>query len=123
MKAVYAGSHTASFEALRNGKVDAGELNSQMVDSATTAGEYKPGDYVVLWKSDPIPTDPITVRADLPQAFKDRVRAAFMAIDLSKLDDHGMLKGFGYHFVSADDTLYVPIRDLVSTMHIDLTKM
>lgn len=123
IKAVYAGSHTASFEALRNGKVDAGELNSQEIDSATTAGEYHPGMFVTLWKSDPIPTDPICVRADLPDSFKARVRAAFMAVDLSKLDDHGMLKGFGYKFVAADDSLYVPIRDLVTTMHIDLSKM
>jgi phosphonate transport system substrate-binding protein len=123
IKAVYAGSHTASFEAIRNHKVEAGELNSQMVQSATTAGEYKDGDYLVLWKSDPIPTDPITVQKDLPASFKARVREAFLSLDLSKLDDKGMLKGFGYKFVSADDQLYVPIRDLVTTMHIDLTKM
>jgi len=123
VKAVYAGSHTASFEALRNGKVDAGELNSQMIQSAMTAGEYKDGDYVTLWKSDPIPTDPITVRGDLPDAFKAKVRAAFLSLDLSKLDDKGMLKGFGYKFVPADDQMYAQIRDLVTTMKIDLTKM
>jgi len=123
IKGVYAGSHTASFEALRNGKVDAGELNSQMIQSAMTAGEYKDGDYVTLWKSDPIPTDPITVAKALPASFKARVREAFLSLDLSKLDDKGMLKGFGYKFVAADDSMYSQIRDLVQTMHIDLTKM
>ncbi|MBV8455239.1 MAG: phosphate/phosphite/phosphonate ABC transporter substrate-binding protein, partial [Acetobacteraceae bacterium] len=43
VKAIYAGSHSASFEALRNHKVEAGELNSQETASATLAGSYKPG--------------------------------------------------------------------------------
>ena len=37
IKAFYAGSHTATFEAIRNHKVQAGELNSQEITSATLA--------------------------------------------------------------------------------------
>jgi phosphonate transport system substrate-binding protein len=59
IKAIYAGSHTSSFEALYNHKVDAGELNSEQLESATQRGHYKEGDLVFLWKSDPIPTDQI----------------------------------------------------------------
>ena len=47
--------------------------------SATQRGHYKDGDLVFLWKSDPIPTDPIAVRGDLPdglQAEADRRAAA-----------------------------------------------
>ncbi len=65
--AIYAGSHTSSFEALYNHKVDAGELNSEQLESAKQRGHYKDGDVVFLWKSDPIPTDPIT-RARRPAA-------------------------------------------------------
>lgn len=43
IKAIYAGSHTASFEALYNHKVDAGELNSTEIESAKERGEYKDG--------------------------------------------------------------------------------
>ena len=43
VKGIYAGSHGASFEALRNHKVQAGELNSQEIASASTAGSYKQG--------------------------------------------------------------------------------
>ena len=55
VKGIYAGSHTASFEALRNKKVEAGELNSQQIEAATQRGVYKDGDFVFLWKSDDIP--------------------------------------------------------------------
>lgn len=37
---LFAGSHTASFEAIRNHKADVGELNSIEIQSAMDAGEY-----------------------------------------------------------------------------------
>lgn len=123
VKGVYAGSHTASFEAIRNKKVDAGEFNSQVMDSAMAAGEYHDGDFVTLWKSDPIPTDPIAVRKDLPDSFKARLRDAFVSLDLTPIDPSNILKGFGHKFVAVNDSLYQPIRDLVSTLNIDLTKL
>ena len=83
IKPIYAGSHTSSFEALYNHKVDAGELNSEQLQSATQRGHYKDGDVVFLWKSDPIPTDPITVRGDLPAAFKARLTEVLQTLDLS----------------------------------------
>ena len=73
IKAIYAGSHTAAFEALYNKKVDAGELNSAQLESARQRGHSRDGDLVFLWKSDPIPTDPIAVRGDLPDGFKRRL--------------------------------------------------
>ena len=119
VKGVYAGSHTASFEAIRNKKVDVGEFNSQVMESVMAAGEYKDGDFVSLWKSAPIPTDPITVRGDLPASFKARVRDAFVSFDLTSIDTANILKGFGHKFVPADDALYAEIRDLAQTMNID----
>ncbi len=71
IRAIYAGSHTASFEALYNHKVDAGELNSEQLESAKQRGHYKDGDLVFLWKSDPIPIDPIT-RARRPARRRSR---------------------------------------------------
>jgi phosphonate transport system substrate-binding protein len=123
VRGVYAGSHTASFEAIKNKKVDAGEFNSQVMDSATASGQYHDGEFVTLWKSDPIPTDPIAVRKDLPDSFKARVRDAFLSLDLTPIDPGNILKGFGHKFVAADDSLYRQIRDLVAVLHIDLTKL
>lgn len=125
IKAIYAGSHTSSFEALRNHKVDAGELNSEQVESATQRGSYKEGDVVFLWKSDPIPTDPITIRGDLPAAFKARVTQVLQTLDLSTLPeaDRKIMGLGGTRFVPQTDSAYDPIRDLVKTLNIDLEKM
>jgi phosphonate transport system substrate-binding protein len=125
VKGVYAGSHTASFEALRNHKVDASELNSQQIEAATQRGVYKEGDVVFLWKSEPIPSDPIAVRGDLPEAFRQKLADALQNLDLSSLSpaDLKIIGAPGAKFVVANDHAYDNIRDLVTTLNIDLNKL
>jgi phosphonate transport system substrate-binding protein len=126
VKAIYAGSHTASFEAIYNHKVDAGELNSEQLESATQRGHYKDGDLVFLWKSDPIPTDPFAVRGDMPDAFKKKLADAVQHLDLMSLDpaDRKILVGAGItQLVPQTDHSYDLIRDLVKTLNIDLDKL
>ncbi len=126
IKPIYAGSHTASFEALYNHNIDAGELNSEQLESAKQRGHYKDGDLVFLWKSDPIPTDPFTVRGDLPSAFKQKVAEVLQNLDLSTLDpaDRKIMVGTGItRLVPQSDGAYAGIRDLVKTLHIDLAKL
>ena len=126
VRAIFAGSHTSSLEALYNHKVDAGELNSEQLESATQRGHYKDGDLIFLWKSDPIPTDPFTVRGDLPVAFKARVTEVLQNLDLSALDpaDRKIMVGAGItQLVPQTDRAYDGIRDLVKTLNIDLEKL
>jgi len=123
--ASYAGSHTASFEALYNKKVDAGELNSEQVDSAMQRGHYKDGDMVFIWKSGPIPNDPICVYGGLPEGFKKRLTQVLQNLDLSGLsaDDKKIMGLGGTRWVPETDSTYDPIRDLVKTLNIDLNKL
>jgi phosphonate transport system substrate-binding protein len=126
IRAVYAGSHTASFEALYNHKVEAGELNSAQLESAIQRGHYKDGDMVFLWKSEPIPTDPFSVRGDLPEAFKKKLVDILQHLDLSTLDpaDLKIMGGTGItQLVPQRDDAYNGIRDLVKTLNIDLEKL
>ena len=126
IKAIYAGSHTASFEAIYNHKVDAGELNSEQLESAKQRGHYNDGDLVFLWKSDPIPTDPLAVRGDMPEAFKKKLADAVQHLDLMSLDpaDRKILVGAGItQLVPQTDQAYDLIRDLVKTLNIDLAKL
>jgi phosphonate transport system substrate-binding protein len=126
VKAIYAGSHTASFEAIYNHKVDAGELNSEQLQSATQRGHYKDGDLVFLWKSDPIPTDPFAVRGDMPESLKKKLTDAVQHLDLMSLApaDRKILVGDGItQIVPQTDRSYDLIRDLVKTLDIDLNKL
>jgi phosphonate transport system substrate-binding protein len=126
VRALYAGSHTASFEALYNHKVDAGELNSEQLQSATQRGHYKDGDLVFLWKSNPIPNDPIAVRSDLPEGFKKRLTEVLQNLDLSTLPqaDRSIMVGLSVtRLVPQNDAAYNDIRDMVKILHIDLSKL
>ena len=125
VRALYAGSHAASFETIRNHKVLAGELNSQQIKSATIAGEYKPADFVELWRSKPIPIDPISVRGNLPEPFKSKLIAALQHLDLSSLspDEIKIIGSDSPHLVPQTDSAYDGIRDLVKVLGIDLTKI
>lgn len=126
IKAVFAGSHTASFEALYNHKVEAGELNSEQLESAKQRGHYKDGDMVFLWKSDPIPTDPFCVRGDLPAEFKKKVAQVLQSLDLTSLDeaDRKIMVGAGItRLVPQADDAYDGIRDLVKTLNVNLDKL
>jgi len=125
LKGIYAGSHTASFEALFNKKIDAGELNSEQLESAKQRDHYKDGDMVFLWKSDPIPTDPISIYGGLPDGFKQRLTQVLQTLDLSGLPeaDRKIMGLGGTRFVPQTDGAYDLIRDLVKTLNIDLNKL
>lgn len=128
VKAVYAGSHTASFEALRNHKVEAGELNSEQIASAKLHNVYDPNAFVTLWKSESIPLDPIAVRGNLPAEFKARLAKILSSLDLHELPeaDQKFLAASQspvLKTVPQSDSAYNQIRDLVSTLHIDLAKL
>lgn len=125
IRPIYAGSHTASFEALYNHKVDAGELNSEQLESAKQRGHYKDGDLIFLWKSGPIPIDPIAVRGDLPAGFKTRLINVLQNVDLSSLPeaDRKIMGVHGTRMAPQNDAAFDNIRDLVKTLDIDLDKM
>lgn len=125
VRAVYAGSHTASYEALLHHKVKAGEMNSPEIASAQAAGIYSPSDFVTLWTSTPIPQDPVAVRGNLPPEFKAKITEVLQHLDLSSIPPNEIkltgLKGKGY--VAIDDHAYDGIRSLVTVLHLDLAKM
>jgi phosphonate transport system substrate-binding protein len=128
VKAIYAGSHTASFEALRNHKVQAGELNSEEIASAKLHNEFDEKAYVTLWQSEPIPLDPLSVRGNLPADFKARLAQVLSSLDLHQLPeaDQKFLaanENPALKTVPQTDAAYNQIRDLVSTLHIDLAKL
>jgi phosphonate transport system substrate-binding protein len=121
VKIQYAGSHTASLLALVNGKVDAGEINSQQQATATAAHQFDASKFRTIWRSAPIPNDPITVRDDLPSTFKTAFAHALFSLtanDLKAVDaELGVDAG---PIIPGKDSLYSQIRQLVSLEHIDI---
>jgi phosphonate transport system substrate-binding protein len=80
VKITYAGGHPESLLALVHGKVDAAEINTQQQATATSEKTFNASNFRRIWAFGPIPNDPITVRGDLPAAFKQAVRSALLKL-------------------------------------------
>jgi len=86
VKTEYAGGHPESLEALLHGKVDAAEINSQTEASAMKSHTFDPTQYTEIWKSQPIPNDPITASGTLSAAAQTAIKNALLnlkAIDFT----------------------------------------
>lgn len=75
---VFAGSHNNVVLAVYQGRVDAGAV---FEDARATVQQTLPDvmqKVKVIWKSDPIPNDTVSVRRELPAEVKDRVTTALL---------------------------------------------
>jgi phosphonate transport system substrate-binding protein len=116
VKLDYAGGHPEAMLALTNGKVDAAEINSQTLASAKD--EFDQSKFRQVWKSEPIPNDPITVRGDLDQAFKDKVRKALLELETADVEKVGAFLDVTPPgpLVQVDHDTYQVLFDLATTL-------
>jgi phosphonate transport system substrate-binding protein len=117
---VYLGTHTAVYQALLNGRVDAAELASTEIAAATAAKQYDPSRIRMLWTSAPSPSDPIVVRADLTPQFRQRLTSALLGLNFDTLSpptrDFFAKTLMAHRFVAAQDNTYAGVRHVVQTL-------
>src|SRR5215469_796208 len=78
VKIEYAGGHPQSLLALLHGKVDAAEINSQTQFSAMKSHTFNPSQYTEIWRSQPIPNDPICASGTLSAAAQTAIKNALL---------------------------------------------
>src|SRR6516165_480516 len=83
VKTEYAGGHPESLEALLHGKVDAAEINSQTEASAIASHTFNPSQYTEIWKSQPIPNDPISASSTLSPTARAAIKTALLHLQAS----------------------------------------
>ena len=79
--AMFAGTHPGSMQAVIQGNVDAGAVASSTYENQIQAGNAKEDDLKILHESPTIPSDPIAIQKDLPQALKDKVKEFLLSYD------------------------------------------
>jgi phosphonate transport system substrate-binding protein len=114
----YAGGHPEALLALVNGTVDAAEINSQQLRSATDAGTFDTAGFRQIWTSEPIPNDPITVRGDLDPAVKAAVRDALLGLTPEQVAQVGALLDVSPPgpLVPVERATYQPLFDLAAAL-------
>ena len=114
----YAGGHPEALLALVNGKVEAAEINSQQLASATASGTFDASRFRRIWTSAPIPNDPLTVRGSLDPAFKAAVRDALLNLDPQAVGEVGALLDVSPpgRLVPVDKATYAPLFELAGKL-------
>jgi phosphonate transport system substrate-binding protein len=118
VKIDYAGGHPQSLLALTHSKVDAAEVNSQEQATATGEHQFDASKYRQIWKSAPIPNDPVTIRGSLPSSFKARVKKALLGLssaDVAKISDFLDFNPPG-GMVAVQKSTYQPLFDLAKSL-------
>ncbi|MGJ0204474.1 phosphate/phosphite/phosphonate ABC transporter substrate-binding protein [Leucobacter sp. gxy201] len=114
----YAGGHPEALLALVNGTVDAAQINSQTLATATAEGTFDQAKFRQIWKSEEIPNDPVTVRGNMPQEFQDAVKEALLSLDTADVEKVGAFLGVdpAGPLIEVDNSTYQPLFDLAQTM-------
>ena len=117
---VFAGSHTAVQLAVANGTVDAGADSIPSYNLMVERGAIDPKKQKIIWTSEDIPPSPISVRGDLSQEWKDKIKAVFLDPEAAKIF-HAEGKMMGYAEVKDSD--YDVLREIARNLGLDLNKM
>jgi len=114
----YAGGHPEALLALAKGTVDAAQINSQTLASATESGNFDPAGFRQVWESESIPNDPITVSADADPAFKAAVKDALLNLAPADIEAVGKFLDVtpAGPLIEVTKETYSPLFDLAETM-------
>jgi len=105
----YSGTHQASLIAVREGKVDACAVASEVYDLAISRGQMKPSDIKVIYKSQPIPGSPFVIRTNLPKDLQTKLSKGFLGLKNVRFGKLGVVNGMD----PATDADYNIIRKLL----------
>ena len=114
----YAGGHPEALLALSNGHVDAAQINSQQLATATESGTFDPSRFRQIWESAPIPTDPITVRGSMDPESKAAVADALRSLDPQAVGEVAALLDVSPpgRLVPVDHGTYTPLVELAEKL-------
>lgn len=118
-RVIFSGSHDASILAVANSKVDAAAVAEPIFFNAVAKGHMKAEDFLVVWRSQPIPESPMAWRKSLDATTKQKVATALAEIKGLPWGDRGELNGFA----STNDQAYDVVRATAKTLNLDLGKM
>lgn len=87
----YSGAHDKTAYWVRDGEVDLGVANSEIIKAMHRDGRLKKGDLRVLWETPPYPDYVWAVRRGVNETIMSRLRDAFLSLEVGNRDHAGIL--------------------------------
>jgi phosphonate transport system substrate-binding protein len=114
----FSGDHSRTIQLVQSGAFEVGVLDYTVWDLDEKAGKIDRSQVQVIWQTPTYPDYQWTVRGDVDQrygaAFKDKLRAALLAID-----DPAILSQFGRSkFIPAKNSDYAPIEEVAKATNL-----
>lgn len=112
-KVVRTANHETNALAVANKQVDVATNNSENLAKLEQKYPAKFKELRVIWTSPLIPSDPLVMRKDLPEATKAKIRAFFLGYAKSNAAEKEVMARMNWsQFRESDDAQLVPIRQL-----------
>jgi phosphonate transport system substrate-binding protein len=106
----YSGAHDKTAYLVRDGEVDLGVANSEIIMSMFREGRLKENDLRVLSETPPYPDYVWVVHDDLDEDIKTQLRDAFLGLDTDDADHTRLLAGMGAKtFLPAGHREFLPL--------------
>jgi len=102
-------SHAAQAIAVISGQADIASDYDRNLDVLADTGRIDKNKIKIIWKSQPLPNDPIVVRGDFPEEMKTRLQRAL--VDLAADEPEKLLPKNYTGFIASDGSNYAPIED------------
>jgi phosphonate transport system substrate-binding protein len=105
----FSGSHRNSVLAVNEGTVEVAAISTSHIYRLEDEGKVSRDDFVFLWKSELIPSDPFCARKDLPESLKNAFRDAMLRFGENK---EGLEKMQISGYCAVNDKTYDIIREI-----------
>ncbi len=113
----YSGAHDKTAYLVRDGQVDLGVANSEIIKAMFGDGRLKNNDVRVLWESPPYPDYVWAVRGTLDTDVKMQLRDAFLKLDADDAVHGKVLAGLGAKtFLPAGASDFLPLMGIADTL-------
>ncbi len=102
----YSGKHDRTAYWVRDGDVDAGVVNSEIIRRMFNDGRLRPGDIRVIWKTPPYTNYVWAARPGIPSADRELIQQAFLRLALEDSQQEIILSRLGaesFYPASSDD--------------------
>lgn len=106
---MFAGSHPAVIEAVKNSSVDAGATCDTRWLSAIEQDVIESDELVILWQSEPTPRGAVVIRKDLPESLRLAIQEAFLNAPPEVVAQCDLQSN---RFGPAPPDVYDPIREI-----------
>lgn len=125
---IYSGNHAQSIKLLEEGKVDVvavfGDDAKGSAGAWTMFGRLDKKKYKVLWISDPVPSDPFTVRQEFYEKYPNVAHQVMVGIiDIfeksENKDKYGEILG-SKSLMPATSRQYDPVREVIKNLNIQI---